>query len=108
MRGRGDSAEAIVTDINRSLAGIGDAKISALQPPPINNVGNSSGFSFRLQDRAQKGYAELMRAKKPRPPEPKRGLSSWRNAQGGGCRSSIGFADHSDASRARIVLKLDV
>jgi multidrug efflux pump len=63
-RGTGDSAEAIVADINKSLgATISDAKISALQPPPIDNLGNSSGFSFRLQDRAQKGYAELMRAK---------------------------------------------
>jgi multidrug efflux pump len=34
-----------------------------LQPPPIDNLGNSSGFSFRLQDRGQRGYAELMRAK---------------------------------------------
>jgi multidrug efflux pump len=62
-RGPGDSAEAIVADVNKSLASVSDAKISALQPPPIDNLGNSSGFSFRLQDRAQKGYAELMRAK---------------------------------------------
>jgi multidrug efflux pump len=62
-RGPNDSAEAIVADVNRSLSGIADAKISALQPPPIDNLGNSSGFSFRLQDRAQKGYQELMRAK---------------------------------------------
>ena len=63
-RGAGDSAEAIVADINKSLgATISDAKITALQPPPIDNLGNSSGFSVRLQDRAQKGYAELMRAK---------------------------------------------
>jgi multidrug efflux pump len=62
-RGADDSAAAIVADINKSLAGVADAKISALQPPPIDNLGNSSGFSFRLQDRAQKGYQELMRAK---------------------------------------------
>ena len=63
-RGPNDSAEAIVADINKSLAtSVRDAKISALQPPPIDNLGNSSGFSFRLQDRAQKGYAELMGAK---------------------------------------------
>jgi multidrug efflux pump len=62
-RGPEDSAEAIVADINRRLAGIADAQISALQPPPIDNLGNSSGFSFRLQDRAQKGYQELVRAK---------------------------------------------
>ncbi len=51
-----DSAAAIVADINRDLSSIRDAKISALQPPPIDNLGNSSGFSFRLQDRGQKGY----------------------------------------------------
>jgi multidrug efflux pump len=57
-----DSAAAIVADINRDLASIRDAKIAALQPPPIDNLGNSSGFSFRLQDRGQKGYAALMSA----------------------------------------------
>jgi multidrug efflux pump len=62
-RGPNESAEAIVADVNKSLASVSDAKISALQPPPIDNLGNSSGFSFRLQDRGQRGYAELMRAK---------------------------------------------
>src|SRR6185437_2838085 len=49
-------------DINNDLNSIRDAKIAALQPPPIDNLGNSSGFSFRLQDRAQKGYAALIKA----------------------------------------------
>ncbi len=62
-RGPNDSAAAIVADINNSLKSIKDAKVSALQPPPIDNLGNSSGFSFRLQDRGQKGYAALMKAK---------------------------------------------
>jgi multidrug efflux pump len=57
-----DSAAAIVADINRELSSIRDAKISALQPPPIDNLGNSSGFSFRLQDRGQKGYPALASA----------------------------------------------
>jgi multidrug efflux pump len=61
-RGAKDSAAAIVEDINRDLSSIRDAKVSALQPPPIDNLGNSSGFSFRLQDRAQKGYAALSAA----------------------------------------------
>src|SRR5256886_13946506 len=58
-RGPKDSASAIVADINRELSSIRDARISALQPPPIDNLGNSSGFSFRLQDRGQKGLAAL-------------------------------------------------
>ncbi|MGY3620676.1 multidrug efflux RND transporter permease subunit [Bradyrhizobium sp. USDA 10063] len=61
-RGPKDSAAAIVADINRDLSSIRDARISALQPPPIDNLGNSSGFSFRLQDRGQKGYAALTAA----------------------------------------------
>src|SRR6187431_3038425 len=61
-RGPKDSASAIVSDINRDLSSIRDAKISALQPPPIDNLGNSSGFSFRLQDRGQKGYPALTAA----------------------------------------------
>ena len=58
-----DSAATIVADVNRSLSSLRDAKVTAQQPPPIDNLGNSSGFSFRLQDRAQKGYAALMAAK---------------------------------------------
>src|ERR1700754_4729579 len=57
-----DSAAAIMQDINTELASIRDARISALQPPPIDNLGNPSGFSFRLQDRGQKGYAALVAA----------------------------------------------
>jgi multidrug efflux pump len=62
-RGPNDSAEAIVRDVNKAMAAIPDAKISAMQPPPIDNLGNSSGFSFRLQDRGQRGYDALMSAK---------------------------------------------
>jgi multidrug efflux pump len=57
-----DSAAAIVADINKDLSSIRDARIAALQPPPIDNLGNSSGFSFRLQDRGQKGYPALVAA----------------------------------------------
>ncbi len=61
-RGKGDSAAAIVDDINKNLSNVRDARITAQQPPPIDNLGNSSGFSFRLQDRGQKGYQALMQA----------------------------------------------
>ncbi len=62
-RGENDTAEQIVADINRQFGTYRDAKVSALEPPPIDNLGNSSGFSFRLQDRGQRGTLELMRAK---------------------------------------------
>src|SRR5712675_2222917 len=57
-----DSAAAVVADINKDLSSIRDARIAALQPPPIDNLGNSSGFSFRLQDRGQKGTPALVAA----------------------------------------------
>jgi multidrug efflux pump len=63
QRGPNDSAEKIVAEVNEKMGAIHDARISALQPPPIDNLGNSSGFSFRLQDRGQRGYDELMKAK---------------------------------------------
>src|SRR6201988_1003690 len=57
-----DSAANIVADINQKMANLRDARVTALQPPPIDNLGNSSGFSFRLQDRGQKGFAALTAA----------------------------------------------
>ncbi|MCG6205165.1 multidrug efflux RND transporter permease subunit [Rhodopseudomonas sp. HC1] len=56
------SAAAIVSDANKALGSVRDARIAAQQPPPIDNLGNSSGFSFRLQDRGQKGYTALVQA----------------------------------------------
>ena len=61
-RGPHESASAIVSDINRDLSSIRDARITALQPPPVDDLGNSAGFSFRLQDRTQKGYEALRSA----------------------------------------------
>src|SRR4029078_11327847 len=56
QRRRIDDAESIVADVNRTFAPLRDGRVTALQPPPIDNLGNSSGFSFRLQDRGQRGY----------------------------------------------------
>ncbi len=51
-RGEADSAEQIVADANQQVwRRFAMARSTAQQPPPINNLGNSSGFSFRLQDR---------------------------------------------------------
>ncbi len=61
-RDSANSASALVEGTNKALADYKDAVIQALDPPPIDNLGNASGFSFRLQDRAQKGYSALMAA----------------------------------------------
>jgi multidrug efflux pump len=42
---------------------IKDAFVFPLNPPPIPELGNSSGFDFRLQDRGGQGHAKLMEAR---------------------------------------------
>ncbi len=63
--------EAKGSDAN-SLAGritgammqqVRDGFVFALSPPSIPELGTSSGFSFRLQDRAGKGHAALLAAR---------------------------------------------
>ena len=50
-----NSAEAIVDDANRN-SHRSRTRSLRVEPPPIENLGNSGGFSFRLQDRGQRGY----------------------------------------------------
>ncbi|MFX5562592.1 efflux RND transporter permease subunit, partial [Acinetobacter baumannii] len=40
-----ESAAQIVDDINKDLAKIRDAEVSGQQPPPVDNLGVSAGFS---------------------------------------------------------------
>ncbi|KZD21567.1 efflux RND transporter permease subunit [Tardiphaga robiniae] len=61
-RGSKDSAPAIVNRVNGEFAKIGDAMAFALSPPPIEGLGNSTGFTFRLQDRSSRGSAALSAA----------------------------------------------
>ena len=61
-RDAANSAANLVNGTNAAMANYRDAVIQALEPPPIDNLGNASGFSLRLQDRAQKGYSALLAA----------------------------------------------
>ncbi|HET6600001.1 MAG TPA: efflux RND transporter permease subunit [Burkholderiaceae bacterium] len=61
--GEAHSATAIAGRAFGALAGIRDAIIFPLSPPPIPELGNSSGFTFRLQDRGGKGHAALVAAR---------------------------------------------
>ncbi|OPF92676.1 Multidrug export protein AcrF [Rhodopseudomonas palustris] len=54
-----DSAGAIARRANVELAKIGDAAVMAFEPPPIDGLGNFTGFTFRLQDRGSRGTAAL-------------------------------------------------
>ncbi|WP_289015845.1 multidrug efflux RND transporter permease subunit [uncultured Methylobacterium sp.] len=57
-----NSAAALVEGTNKALGGYRDAIVDAQEPPPVDNLGNAAGFSFRLQDRAQRGYSALAAA----------------------------------------------
>ncbi|RAI02161.1 multidrug efflux RND transporter permease subunit [Acuticoccus sediminis] len=58
-RGEDESAAALSGTLSGMLASIRDAIAYALSPPPIQGLGSSSGFAFRLQDRANLGDARL-------------------------------------------------
>ncbi len=62
-KGPGSSAEAVAGRAFGALMGIRDAFIYPLSPPPIPELGSSSGFSFRLQDRAGLGREALVNAR---------------------------------------------
>jgi multidrug efflux pump len=46
-----------------ALSQIKDAIIFPVNPPPIRELGNATGFTFRLQDRAGLGHAALLQAR---------------------------------------------
>ena len=61
--GPASSAQALAGRAFGGLSGIRDAFIFPLSPPPIPELGTSSGFSFRLQDRAGLGRDALLAAR---------------------------------------------
>jgi multidrug efflux pump len=57
------SAESLAGRAFMALSSIRDAFIFPLSPPPIRELGNASGFSFRLQDRGGNGHEALVAAR---------------------------------------------
>ncbi|MDD0812361.1 efflux RND transporter permease subunit [Curvibacter sp. RS43] len=57
------SAQALVKRTFVALLNVRDAFILPLSPAPIPELGNSTGFTFRLQDRSGKGHAALNAAR---------------------------------------------
>ena len=62
-RGSGDSAQSIADRANGAFSQLRDAIAYSVLPPPIDGLGTSTGFEFRLQDRAGMGHAALMAAR---------------------------------------------
>ncbi|MBB1600000.1 efflux RND transporter permease subunit [Variovorax sp. UMC13] len=61
--GAAHSADALAGRAFGALSGVRDAFIYPLNPPPIPELGNASGFTFRLQDRSGAGHKALINAR---------------------------------------------
>jgi multidrug efflux pump len=61
--GDGDDALSLVGRANGALSQIKQALVFVLNPPSIPSLGVASGFTFKLQDRAGRGTAELLAAR---------------------------------------------
>jgi multidrug efflux pump len=57
------SSEAIAKKALKLMAIIRDAIVFTVNPPPIRELGNATGFSLRLQDRAGLGHDALLAAR---------------------------------------------
>ncbi|VFT17171.1 multidrug efflux protein [Pseudomonas aeruginosa] len=56
---------AIVERINQRFAGLPNRTVYAMNSPPLPDLGSTSGFDFRLQDRGGVGYEALVKARDP-------------------------------------------
>ena len=58
-----DSAQSIADRASAAFSQIKDAVAFSVLPPPVDGLGESTGFEFRLQDRAGLGHEQLMAAR---------------------------------------------
>ncbi len=61
--GEENKVQALTARINRRFAGWQDAIVISFSPPAITELGNATGFTFQLLDRAGLGHARLMEAR---------------------------------------------
>ncbi|MEY2842256.1 MAG: hypothetical protein RI920_293, partial [Pseudomonadota bacterium] len=62
-KGPEHSSQALAKRAFGALMGVRDAFIYPLNPPPIRELGNATGFSLRLQDRGGLGHEALLGAR---------------------------------------------
>ena len=62
-KGAAHSAQALAGRAFGALSKVRDAFIFAVVPPAIQELGNATGFAFRLQDRGSNGHAALLAAR---------------------------------------------
>lgn len=60
---REQRAPALVNEASRAFSQIREARVFALNPPSIPALGVAGGFTFKLEDRGNKGYEALLQAR---------------------------------------------
>ncbi|MFJ4443388.1 multidrug efflux RND transporter permease subunit [Pseudomonas sp. NPDC089422] len=63
LRSADQSADAESASVNERFGQATDGAVLAVTPPPIDGLGNSGGFSLRLQDRGNVGREQLLNAR---------------------------------------------
>ena len=59
---RKNTAKQISDELNAKISGIQEGFAFALMPPPIQGLGNGSGYSLFIEDRTNQGYGALQNA----------------------------------------------
>jgi multidrug efflux pump len=62
-KGDNQSVTALIGQAFGAVSQVKDAIVFPVNPPPIRELGNATGFTFRLQDRAGLGHAALLQAR---------------------------------------------
>ena len=58
----GSSAQGLIASANKAFSQIKTAMAYVISPPPLPQLGNASGFSFKLEDRGGSGQEALVAA----------------------------------------------
>ena len=59
---QGLSAPVIKAELQKRLAGIQEAMVLVIEPPPVRGIGNAGGFKMMIQDRSGRGSKALEEA----------------------------------------------
>ncbi len=56
---RGRTLDVVIGELRQKLAGVEDALVFAIQPPPVRGIGTGGGFKMQVQDKSGAGLEAL-------------------------------------------------
>jgi multidrug efflux pump len=63
LRDSGQTSKAVARRANQAFEDVPDGTLYSVVPPPVDGLGNASGFDVRLQDLAGRGHDALLQAR---------------------------------------------